>query len=269
MRVAELEGALLERFPARDAEPWDHVGLSVGDPRAEITGVRAALDATEANVRLAAQLGANVLLTHHPVYIEAPAAFTPALRERPAAAAAVFEAARLGVSVISLHTNLDRSREARDILPARMGLAAASSLEHPEEPDAPGLGTICETIAARPLLDVVDAAAQAFGSVPRAWGPKDAPVSRIALLGGSLGHLGELAVGAGADVIITGEAGYHVCQDLMLRGISIVLLGHDRSEEPFVDILASAAADAGVDASLIATIDGPRQWWTPREGERA
>lgn len=39
MIVAELERALLARYPKTDTEPWDHVGLSVGDPAAEITGV--------------------------------------------------------------------------------------------------------------------------------------------------------------------------------------------------------------------------------------
>ena len=32
MIVAELERALLARYPETDAESWDHVGLSVGNP---------------------------------------------------------------------------------------------------------------------------------------------------------------------------------------------------------------------------------------------
>ena len=46
MIVSELERALLARYPKADAEGWDHVGLSVGDPSADITGVACALDAT-------------------------------------------------------------------------------------------------------------------------------------------------------------------------------------------------------------------------------
>ena len=69
MIVAELERALLARYPKTDTEPWDHVGLSVGDPAAEITGVACALDATEANVRRAQEASANVLLTHHPISV--------------------------------------------------------------------------------------------------------------------------------------------------------------------------------------------------------
>ena len=83
MIVSELERALLARYPKTDAESWDHVGLSVGDPAAEITGVACALDATEANVYRALEAGANVLLTHHPVYIKAPEAFCPSDSARP------------------------------------------------------------------------------------------------------------------------------------------------------------------------------------------
>ena len=42
MIVADAARALLARYPKADAESWDHVGLSVGDPAAEITGVACA-----------------------------------------------------------------------------------------------------------------------------------------------------------------------------------------------------------------------------------
>ena len=86
MIVSELERALLARYPKADAEGWDHVGLSVGDPAAKITGVACALDATEANVHRALEAGANVLLTHHPIYIKAPEAFVRPIPRDPSAA---------------------------------------------------------------------------------------------------------------------------------------------------------------------------------------
>lgn len=142
MIVAELERALLARYPKTNAESWDHVGLSVGDPAAEITGVACALDATEANVHRAQEAGANVLLTHHPVYIKAPEAFCPPGATRPQCSAALYEAARCGVSIISLHTNLDRSHEARICLSRLLDAAPASSLEHVDDPEACGLGVL-------------------------------------------------------------------------------------------------------------------------------
>ncbi len=46
MLVRDLESSLLARFPRRDAEAWDHVGLSVGDPDTKVRGVLCSLDAT-------------------------------------------------------------------------------------------------------------------------------------------------------------------------------------------------------------------------------
>ena len=77
----------------------------------------------------------------------------------------------------------------------------------------------------------------------------------------------QLAIDAGADVIVTGEAGYHVAQDLALRGLGVILLGHDRSEEPFVDILMNSAVDAGVDPRHAIKILNSCQWWTVTKGE--
>lgn len=267
MTVAELEHALLERYPKADAEGWDHVGLSVGDPAAEITGVVCALDATEANVQRAVEAEANVLLTHHPIYIKAPEAFCPADSARPQCSAALYEAAHCGVSIISLHTNLDRSHEARICLSELLGAVPVSSLEHVDDPEACGLGAIATLHDPCSLRDLAARAAATFGCDPRVWGEVDHPCRTVAILGGSLGDFGELAITADADVVVTGEAGYHVAQDLALRGLPVILLGHDRSEEPFVDILMNSAVDAGVDPRHAIKILNPCQWWTVTKGE--
>lgn len=267
MIVSELERALLARYPRADAEGWDHVGLSVGNPDDEIHGLACALDATEANVHRAPESGANVLLTHHPIYIKAPEAFCPADPARPQCGAALYEAARCGVSVISLHTNLDRSHEARVRLSELLGAEPMSSLEHVDEPELTGLGALATIHDVCNLRDLAIRAATAYGSDPRVWGDGGRPCRTLAILGGSLGDFGELAIAAGADVIVTGEAGYHVVQDLALRGLGVILLGHDRSEEPFVDILMNSAVDAGVDPRHAIKILNPCQWWTVTKGE--
>ena len=262
MLVQDLCDRLLAAFPPEDAESWDHVGLSVGDSAAEVNGIACALDATLDNLHATRELGANVLLTHHPVYISAPDAFTPAEPLRPMSGAVVYEAARTGVSIISLHTNLDRSVAARRALLALVHLTPASSLEHPDDPERTGLGALCDLPAPRALSDFAAELAMTFSTEPRVWGNGTAGLTRIAFLGGSLGSFGELAIKAGAQAVVCGEAGYHVAQDLMLRGCAVILLGHDRSEEPFTGVLAQSARNAGVDANIVHIIPGPHQWWT-------
>ncbi|MDY5336974.1 MAG: Nif3-like dinuclear metal center hexameric protein, partial [Collinsella sp.] len=174
---------------------------------------------------------------------------------------------RCGVSIISLHTNLDRSHEARICLSKLLDAVPDSSLEHVDDPKACGLGVFATLNDPCTLRDLAARAATAFGSDPRVWGDAERPCRTVAILGGSLGDFGELAIAAGADVIVTGEAGYHVAQDLALRGLSVILLGHDRSEEPFVDILMNSAVDAGVDPRHAIKILNPCQWWTVTKGE--
>ena len=171
------------------------------------------------------------------------------------------------MSIISLHTNLDRSHEARVRLSELLDAEPISSLEHVDEPELTGLGSLANLHDACNLRNLANRAATAFGSDPRVWGEAEHPCRTVAILGGSLGDFGELAIAAGADVVVTGEAGYHVAQDLALRGLPVILLGHDRSEEPFVDILMNSAVDAGVDPRHTIKILNPCQWWTVTKGE--
>lgn len=267
MHISDLEAGLFEAFPAEDAETWDHVGLSVGRPRDEVRGIACALDVTCANIDEAHARGANVLLTHHPIYLKAPDLFAPAEPTRLAASGALYRAIELGMSVISLHTNLDRSRQARDLLPDMVGFAPFTSFEFPEEPERAGLGALADGPEI-PLGQLARRCATAFGTDPRVWGPADAGVSRIATCGGAGLSADDVAVAVrhGVDAVITGEAGYHVCQDALLRGVHVILLGHDRSEEPFVNILKDAAAAICPNVP-IATIVRPTQWWTLTKGE--
>lgn len=267
MTVGELEAALFVAFPRADAEPWDHVGLSVGDPGRAVGRVMVALDATEDDVRAAHAAGADVLVTHHPVYIKAPGAFTPeAGPGTPQSAAAVYQAAALGVSVISMHTNLDRSLPARELLPSLVGFTATNSLEHAHDPERTGFGAVAEHRELS-LAQLARLCATAFGTVPRIWGATTAPVRRTAFMGGSAGDVAEDVLAAGCGALVCGEAGYHVCQDLAARGCGVVLLGHDASELPFRRILVEALVHAGIARDAVTVRDQERSWWTLGERE--
>lgn len=269
MVVKDLEVALLERFPRESAEPWDKVGMSVGRPGDEVSGVAVALDPSPVAVRAAYAAGCNVLVCHHPAFISAPELLTPVASESSWAGEALYAAAELGVSVISLHTNLDRSMQARRLLPGMIGLAAESSLEFPDEPERLGLGALCRVDEPLSLGELARRCAGAFGGAPRVWGSPTLLVRSAAVLGGSLGEFGEAAASEGADVVIAGEAGYHVCLDVLQRGCSLILLGHDRSEMPFCGILAEALAEVGVSRDMVDVLDVSCPWWTLTEGEMA
>jgi dinuclear metal center YbgI/SA1388 family protein len=130
LTIAELVGHLGERFPFAWAEPWDRVGLLVGDPATTVTRVLVTLDPTPDALSMAIAHGANVLVTHHPAFLEPPAALTPG------SAGVAFQAAALGIALVACHTNLDRAPAGADALPRAVGLTPGMPLERGREPAA-------------------------------------------------------------------------------------------------------------------------------------
>jgi dinuclear metal center YbgI/SA1388 family protein len=89
--------------PFGAAEPWDRVGLLVGDRAARASRVAVALDPTVDVIKAALAQSADVLVTHHPIHlapIESLAAGDPV-------ADRVTAALRGGIAVIAAHTNAD------------------------------------------------------------------------------------------------------------------------------------------------------------------
>ncbi|HKK01520.1 MAG TPA: Nif3-like dinuclear metal center hexameric protein, partial [Desulfuromonadales bacterium] len=106
-RIQDLVGLLNALYPPALAEPWDNVGLQVGDPAAELRRVLICLDPTEAALKTAAELQAQAVVSHHPLI------FSPikSLAPTDATGRVVFQAVRSGVAVLAAHTNLDRGRD--------------------------------------------------------------------------------------------------------------------------------------------------------------
>ena len=53
--------------PLETQEEWDNAGLLAGDPASEVTRVLVALDLTLEVVEEAERLGAQLIVTHHPI----------------------------------------------------------------------------------------------------------------------------------------------------------------------------------------------------------
>ena len=101
--VRDLVAALDAAAPFGQAADWDNVGLLVGDPGAEVSRVICALDLTPAVVAEAAELGAEAVVTHHPILFKK----TARVRADDAEGALVLALARHGIAHVAAHTNLD------------------------------------------------------------------------------------------------------------------------------------------------------------------
>ncbi len=271
MTVGELTRSLERMFPPRDAESWDRTGLLVGDPSAGVAGVVTALDPTPAAVVRTHALGANVLLTHHPAFLEPPAAFGPAGRGMSSAGAAVYEAAARGVALVNFHTALDVSAQARSMLPGMLRLNVTGVLEPlPHDPER-GYGQVCTFPALEPPTSLERLAARCtavFGRPPRVWGDMERELSTVVTWTGGASGAAQECLARGVDALVCGEVKYHEALDAAESGLAIIELGHDVSELPFAAVLAEAAALAGIPRDAIRCLDQGGNWTTP-EARRA
>lgn len=126
VRVGELLAVLDEAYPPTLAEPWDTgIGLTCGDPDADVDRVLLAVDADEVTVEEAAEIGAQVLLTHHPLLfrpVQSVAASTTK-------GALLHRLIQSGIAHVAAHTNADRaSCGVSDALATALGMTALRPL---------------------------------------------------------------------------------------------------------------------------------------------
>ena len=205
--LTELASYLESIAPAQIAESWDNVGVLVRCAQ-EVTGVLCALDITPATVREARAVGCNVIVSHHPVIFrplkELCQDDVPALLVRE------------GVSAVCMHTNLDKAQGGvNDVLAQALGLRDT-------EPFAGGIGRV----GALPETMEAAAFAQFVGKALAA------PVKSAA------------AAAAGADCLVTGEAGHHDALDALAAGVTLVAATHFATETAIAGVLAHRIAEA-------------------------
>ncbi len=102
MKVKGIAPIVEEIAPLGLAQDWDNVGLLVGDPEQPIENVLLTIDVTKAVVAEAKRLGANLIVSYHPVIWDGLKQVLACGRTR-----VVHELIQAGISVFSIHTALD------------------------------------------------------------------------------------------------------------------------------------------------------------------
>ena len=240
--LRELQAVIEDLWPAAGAESWDAVGLVAGDPDATVEHVHLAVDAVPATAREAVELGAGLLLTHHPLLLRGVTTIAESTYKGSVLATLV----RGGSALLAAHTNADVVTTGTSaVLADRLGLTEQRPLDAGADPDT-GIGRVGvlpegTTLGAlaRKLVDLLPPTATGV----RVSGDFDQPVRTVALCAGAgdslLGHPAVL----GADVYITSDLRHHPAsefreQALLGGGPALIDTSHWATEWLWLDVAA-------------------------------
>ena len=169
LTLADVVGLLERRYPPATAEDWDAVGLVAGDPGAPVGKVMLAVDPTEDVAEEALAWGADLLLTHHPLYLRGTstvAATTPKGR-------VVHRLLAGGCALYTAHTNADAAADGVAQALADAARAAATPGRSSPSPAAPSTRSWCSCRARTPS----GCSTPSPRPAPGAWATTSAPPS--------------------------------------------------------------------------------------------
>lgn len=107
LKIKDIIKEMEDWAPPGIAWKQDNVGLQIGDPNEEVTGVLTALEATPEVVREALQKKCNLIITHHPLIFKPLRNLTPTTLSGKLA----LTIARNKLNLYTAHTNLDFTRD--------------------------------------------------------------------------------------------------------------------------------------------------------------
>lgn len=201
-------------------ESWDNSGALVGDFRAEVKKVVLALDATRAVCNFAKDIGADLVLTHHPIIFGGIKSVM--------ADSAVYILANSGIAHICAHTNFD-------IADGGINDNLASILELDNCRHIDDSFIVCgELDDEMSIDDFAEYVSEKLDTAGIRYTDTDKVIKTVAVGGGACEEFIDLAMQY-ADCFVTGDMKYHPMLDASEAGYAVISAGHFETENiPFL-----------------------------------
>jgi len=236
MKVKDITAILEETAPLLLQEDFDNSGLLVGDRDMEVRSALLCVDITEAVLDEAISVGADMIISHHPVIFHPLKHITGSTYIERVVAGAI----RRCIALYACHTNLDSAPDGMShrlgnllglknvsiLAPSQVSCVNGAGMGIVGEPETE-TGTMEFLVSVKRTLDLKS---MRYSNITR---PK---AGRVALCTGAGGSLIDAAKASGADVYISSDFRYNNFLDAD-RGIVIADIGHFESEYCAIDLL--------------------------------
>ena len=233
MLCKEIMKIIEEKYARTFALGWDNVGLLAGRSDKEVKKIYVALDATDEVVEAAIEMGADMLVTHHPLIMSGLKQIT----DKDFIGNRLIRLIQSDISYYAMHTNYD-VRGMADLAGEKLAFTNAQVLEvtgTSEEERVEGIGRIADCSELLTLRQCCEVVKEAFSlDSVKVFGNLEKQVGRIAVCPGSGKSVIHTALQKGADVLVTGDIGHHDGIDAVAQGLAIIDAGHYGLEHIFI-----------------------------------
>ena len=239
--VSSVNAVIEKLWPIDAAEEWDAPGLLSGDPARGVSHIHLAVDAVVDTANEAIELGADLLLVHHPLLLRG----VTSIAEDRYKGAVVARLIRAGCALVAAHTNADIVATGTSaVLAERIGLTDARPIITRGTGGLGRVGRLAEPVTlgtlARRLAGILPPTASGI----RVAGDYNRAVTTIAVCGGAGDSLlGEPEV-LNADVYITSDLRHHPASEArenakLSSGPALIDVSHWASEWLWLETAAA------------------------------
>lgn len=224
VKVNDIFKFLNELYPTQTACDFDNPGMLIGDGEAEVTKALISLDCTLDTVEKANAMECQLIITHHPVI------FSPL--KNITAGTVAYALIRNGISVISMHTNLDTgSGGVNDCLCKALELENITAYTA-EDGYLLKYGII-PPISAKDFAQKIKLTLS--GTVKYVDGGRK--IKKVLVCSGSGGDFLNEAIKGGFDALVTADVKHHLFLTAKDNGISLFDAGHFNTEDVVIEPL--------------------------------
>ena len=216
---------------------WDNVGLLCGRRDQEVKKVLVALDPFMDVCMEAQAVGADMILTHHPLIFRAPKSITT----DDTVGQCILYLASHGIAAVNAHTNLDCAPGGvNDVLAQTLGL---SNVQVPDPMGSDDEGRPwgllrTGTVEEMPLEAFLSRVKERLKTPVLRYADGGKPVCKVAVGGGACGDAYADALRAGCDTLVTADVKYNQFWDAHDLGLNLIDAGHFYTENPVCAVLA-------------------------------
>ncbi len=217
-KVKDFYGYLNSIAPFETQEDWDNSGMLVGDMNAEVKKAAVVLDITHEEIKKAKAIGADLIISHHPVIFNPIKSVTKG--------SVPYELVASSINALCCHTPLDiADGGTNDSLAELLGIEVTRA----DDPIL-RLGTVEPTTA----QELAGKIANTLNTKVR-YADAGKTIKKIAICTGAGCSLIEAA--GEIDAFITGDASHHNFLDCVQAGITLIAAGHYETEIIVVPVL--------------------------------